>query len=104
MKTILTSFLIFFATTVVLSQDITLNWAGQYAGNVIVRTNEMVVDGNSNVYTIGRFTGAVDVDPGVTNYSFTSSGGLYTPYVCKLDAWGNFVWGAQFAITTVINT
>lgn len=52
----------------------------------------IAIDQAGNVYTAGRFYGAIDLDPStavVTAYSI----GDYDVYISKLDALGNFVWG-----------
>jgi len=56
----------------------------------------IATDAANNVYSIGRFVGTVDFDPGSAITSFTSPGaGTGQIYISKLDASGNFVWAKQ---------
>jgi hypothetical protein len=56
----------------------------------------MAVDGSGYVYLTGIFTGLVDFDPGpgVARY-----GGSNSPFLCKVDSDGNFVWARTFGGT-----
>jgi hypothetical protein len=56
----------------------------------------VAVDKNQNVYTIGRFMGTADFDPGPGVISLTSNNGSEDIYISKLDAAGNFVWAKIF--------
>jgi hypothetical protein len=56
----------------------------------------IATDASNNVYTIGRFVGTVDFDPGSSTTELTSPGvGTGQIYISKLDASGNFVWAKQ---------
>lgn len=51
----------------------------------------IALDIEGNVYTVGRFNGTSDFDPGINNYPLTSAGNRDI-YISKLDSNGNFVW------------
>jgi len=56
----------------------------------------IAIDASNNVYSIGRFMGTVDFDPGSATTNLTSPGvGTGQIYISKLDASGNFVWAKQ---------
>lgn len=75
-------------------------WAKKMGGTGTDIANEVVVDGRDNIYTVGRFSGSADFDPGVTNYGRTSVG-LDDVFVSKLDSAGNFIWAKSFGSTNV---
>lgn len=56
----------------------------------------VAVDHSGNVYTLGKFSGTVDFDPGAAVYNLTATG-PEDMYICKLDAAGNFVWARSIA-------
>ncbi len=53
-----------------------------------------------NIYLGGNFGSTVDFDPGPSVYNMTALGPFYSPFVCKLDAAGNFLWAKQFSGTS----
>jgi hypothetical protein len=69
-------------------------WAGQLGGPQRVRSNEVAVDPNGCVYTIGSFDGTVDFDPGPGTFNLISEGDSAV-FVHKLDGTDNFVWAKQ---------
>jgi hypothetical protein len=52
------------------------------------------VDSEGNVYTVGRFTGVGDFDPGSAVFNLTSVGNTDI-FISKLDSMGNFVWAKR---------
>jgi|GEM_PF-5899105 len=52
---------------------------------------DLKIDSNSNVYSIGSFSGTVDFDPG-TSSTTISSNGVFDLFVHKLDSSGNLIW------------
>ena len=61
---------------------------------------EIKTDFKGDVLTIGYYTGTVDFDPGIINYTITASGGSADAFVEKLDSLGNFVWVKSFGGTS----
>ena len=57
--------------------------------------NEVKVDANNNIYTLGNFSTTVDFEPGMHTTAKTSKGSFDT-YIQKLDANGEFVWAKSF--------
>jgi len=68
-----------------------LSWAKNMGGVSGELGRAIAVDTSGNVYTIGRFSGITDFDPGVGTFSLSSAGGADI-FVSKLDGNGNFVW------------
>lgn len=58
--------------------------------------NRIAVDSQGNVYSTGRFTGTMQLDP--TNGSDTFLNGANATFISKLDNNGKFVWGKAFNI------
>jgi hypothetical protein len=73
-------------------------WAKQLGGAVgsELFISSIVIDADSNVYTLGNFSQTVDFNPGPGTYNLTSSGS-YDVFISKLDNVGNFVSTIQFA-------
>jgi hypothetical protein len=69
-------------------------WAKQMGGTGTDGSFSIALDGSSNVYTAGYFSGTADFDPGAGTYNMTptSSTNIYTS---KLTSAGNFVWAKQ---------
>ncbi|MEM1214260.1 MAG: T9SS type A sorting domain-containing protein [Bacteroidota bacterium] len=55
----------------------------------------IVLDEAGNIYTVGRFAGTVDFDPGPNTVNLNAVGDTDI-YVQKLDAAGNYVWAKSF--------
>lgn len=56
---------------------------------------EVVTDASGNVYCTGQYSGTNNFDPGVSDFTATSNGGIDT-YVIKFDPVGNFLWVKTF--------
>jgi serine/threonine protein kinase len=59
-------------------------------------------DSRGNMYVTGRFTGTGDFDPSEKAFSLTSIGNGYVnvdTFICKLDAFGNFLWAKNLEAT-----
>lgn len=52
----------------------------------------VALDGKSNVYLVGTFSGAIDLNPGIEKDTRTSAGGWDT-FITKLNADGSYAWG-----------
>jgi hypothetical protein len=80
-----------------LNPDGHLVWVKQLPGTpgTFAYAKAMELDASGNIYTSGFVKGTFDMDPGPDSVMATSvaAGG---PYVSKLDANGNFVWGKVF--------
>ena len=72
-------------------------WAKSMGGTNMARGNGITVDGSGNVYTVGRFEGMVDFDPGSGSFNLTSSDGSDV-FVSKLGIDGNFVWAKSVVV------
>lgn len=55
---------------------------------------DVAVDRFNDIYTLGRFTGNVDCDPGLDTFSVTNTFWQGT-FVTKLDDNGGFIWAKQ---------
>ncbi len=78
-------------------------WSKQFSGGNDSDNGEgIVVDGAGNVYTVGRFEGTVDFDPGPGVYTLTVAGGAgdVDIFISKLNASGNFVWAKRIGGVT----
>ena len=89
-------FAIFF--TNVNSQQAYHNWTKTGGSISMDIGNSLHVDALGNVYTVGRFQGTVDFDPGTSIYNLTSNGG-YDIFVQKLNSSGNLIWAHSFGDT-----
>lgn len=76
-----------------------LIWARGMGGGSSEASNDIAVDSNANVFTIGYFNSTVDFDPGagVVNQVTAGSSDIF---VSKLDAAGNFVWVKTYGGTS----
>ena len=74
-------------------------WAGQLGGiEDWEQGHGVTVDTRGNVYTVGRFYGTADFDPGPGTFDLTSAGGS-DAFLSVLDSAGNFVWAGQWGGT-----
>lgn len=77
-------------------------WVKQLAGvtNTFAYAKAMELDASGNIYTSGFVKGRFDMDPGPDSVMVNSvaAGG---PFVSKLDADGNFIWGKVFGGSTM---
>ena len=73
------------------AQILTFEWAKQISGNGHQQGEGITVDATGNVYSVGRFNGTVDLDPGPGVQEFIS-GGWNDTYIQKLDPIGNLIW------------
>ena len=78
----------------------TFEWVKPVQGTGINKQgNDVAVDAQKNVYTIGIFRGTADFDPGAGTFNLTSNG-TDDVYIQKLDSLGNFIWAVSFGGTT----
>jgi Beta-propeller repeat len=66
--------------------------AQQFNSGFLGNISQTVVDTLGNRYTVGIFSGTVDVDPSSTGMTNLTSEGENDIFISKLDSSGNFVW------------
>ena len=90
--------ILFFVTIFLISfvnaQNPTFEWAGNMGGDHETKAYSVAVDSQGNVYTVGKFRGAVDFNPSASDYYLASYGDIDV-FVQKLDADGNFLWAKK---------
>ena len=59
----------------------------------------IAVDGSSNVYLSGNYSGTADFDPGAGTVNLTSAGGSDI-FLARYDASGNYVWAKSMGGTS----
>jgi hypothetical protein len=84
------------STSFLFSQQ--FDWVKSIGGSLAEQTRSMFVDAFGNVYTMGRFSGTVDFDPGSGMLNLTSNGGTDV-FIQKLTSSGNLVWAKSFGGT-----
>ncbi|MES2512622.1 MAG: T9SS type A sorting domain-containing protein [Bacteroidota bacterium] len=82
--------ILFFVFATVYSFAQNFQWVKSMGGTGGEGANGVAVDIDGNVYTIGAFQNGTNFDPGVTNFSITSTG--TTKFITKHNAAGNFLW------------
>lgn len=72
-------------------------WAKQISGSNNEEGKSISTDVFGNVYSLGNFEGAsqVDFDPGNNIFSMSPAAGSYDAYITKFDGSGAFVWARQ---------
>ncbi len=85
-------------TVITNAQTPVFSWAKQVGGTSYESPTSMVIDAAGNIYTIGRFNGTTDFDPGIGVTNLTTFG-LDDIFVTKFDASGALVWAKQFGGT-----
>lgn len=66
-------------------------WAKSMGGPITEQAYSISLDGSSNIYITGIFSGTVDFDPGIGISNLTSAG-VQDIFISKLDPAGNFMW------------
>ncbi|MFD1552582.1 hypothetical protein DNU06_15570 [Putridiphycobacter roseus] len=66
-------------------------WANDLNSSISTTCYDLVLDDSANVYTVGYFVGALDLDPGINSFNVTSIG-RPSGFLQKVDTDGNFVW------------
>ncbi len=96
----LTSFLIGYWDIFIAKLDSSGNfvWAKRMGGTEDDLGISIAIDASGNVYTLGRFDGTVDFNPGPGTYNLTSVG-TADIFISKLNNSGNFVWAKAFGGT-----
>jgi hypothetical protein len=73
------------------AQAPSFQWGKPIGGSLDEHANSVATDASGNVFTVGKYSGTVDFDPGVGVSSLTSTG-VFDVFITKTDANGNFVW------------
>ncbi|MCB0755372.1 MAG: T9SS type A sorting domain-containing protein [Flavobacteriales bacterium] len=71
-----------------------LDWAYALGGSSIDATVGHTTDLSGNIYSIGYFSGTLDLNPG-PGFLNVSSAGSTDIFIQKMDASGNFIWGKR---------
>jgi len=77
------------------SQNPSLDWVNGAGGSSSDQGFSIVTDQTGNVYSTGRFSGTIDVDPGTNSVTLVSAG-FEDVYFTKFDASGNLLWAKSF--------
>lgn len=75
-----------------LDRDGNFVWAAEFGQGI---GHAVTVDGAGNLYTLGRFKGTADFDPGPGTFELTAKDPNFAAFVSKLDQEANFVWAIQ---------
>ena len=70
-------------------------WSRAMGGTGYDYSFSLAVGSSGNVYTVGKFQGTADFDPGLLATSFTSTSGSEDLFVSCLNSSGNFVWARR---------
>lgn len=74
----------------------TLEWARSIGGAQVESVDDLTVDAQGFVYTMGVFRNIADMDPGPGTANLNVTGGFYANmFIQKMDASGQFVWAKQ---------
>ncbi|MBK8875566.1 MAG: SBBP repeat-containing protein [Bacteroidetes bacterium] len=64
----------------------------------------IAVDANGNVYTVGRFQGTADFNPGSATFDLVASTPGSDIFVSKLNSSGKFVWARNIGDASTSET
>jgi hypothetical protein len=73
-------------------------WVKAFGGTEMDVPTMLKTDHSGNVYTIGRFSGTIDFDPGSGTTNLTTVG-MVDVFIQKMDTAGNFLWAKTFGST-----
>lgn len=68
-------------------------WAKAMGGTADDMVENLALDSQNNVYTVGFFEGVADFDPNVGVFNMTPN--VHDLFISKLNSNGNFVWAKQ---------
>ncbi|MBK8416775.1 MAG: SBBP repeat-containing protein [Bacteroidetes bacterium] len=81
-----------------------LLWAKKMGGTGNDVATSIAIDANGNVYTVGRFQGTADFNPGSATYNLVASTPGSDIFVSKLNASGKFVWARNIGDASTSET
>ena len=84
-------------------QKMTSNGVFLWALTIPMVGSQMTLDSNGNIFTVGRFSGNVDLDPGNGVFNVVANNVQHS-VVIKLDANGQFQWAKTFGGTGIVNS
>lgn len=70
-------------------------WAKSFGGTNNDFSNYLLINSNSEIYTVGNFRDSIDMDPNIGVVNFSSSGNTDI-FISKLDTAGNFIWAQSY--------
>src|SRR3989344_4259138 len=95
MKTALITIVSIFLTVLGIAQTPAFQWVKSMGGSAGYDEGKSIaVDSSGNIYTIGKFRGTVDFDPGPGVVNLIAAG-TDNIFISKLDSAGNFIWAKQ---------
>lgn len=86
-----------------LSTSGNLVWARQMGGINLDQSTDITVDNNGYVYTLGKFRGTADYNPGTGVNNLTAVNSTGDCFISKLDNDGNYIWARSIGATSFIN-
>lgn len=95
MKKLLSTLSIALFASSLYAQSAKFAWNTTIGGSGNEQANSVTVDLRGNVFTVGKFSGTVDFDPGPGTFSLTAFGGT-DAYITKQDPMGTFLWAKNF--------
>lgn len=72
-----------------------MQWVTQTGGSNAVTTTHTGSDADGHIYSIGFFSGTIDLDPGA-GVDLKTTVGSSDIFIVKTDAFGQYVWGKTF--------
>lgn len=93
MKLKLFCIVILFSVKIINAQN--FEWVNSVGSTGFDSGNDIVLDSNGNIYSIGRFSNTADFDSSSGVYNVTSNGNEDV-FVQKMDSSGNLVWVKSF--------
>lgn len=95
MKKLLFTLAILFPVLHSHGQSAKFSWSRTVGSSGNEQGNSVTTDPMGNVYTVGKFTGTIDFDPGPGVFNITAFG-LTDIFVMKQDPTGAFLWAKKF--------
>lgn len=74
-----------------------LMWSKQFSGTGLVFPEDLAIDDDNNIYSIGSFNGTADFNPSLLGVHNITSAGNTDVYISKLNSSGNFLWAKSIS-------